>query len=51
MNSKSNAVAAWLLAMSCTALADDAPKAAMYPNYPSETPASFVPRTSCITRM
>src|SRR3984885_2720826 len=38
------AFAALLLSMSCTVLADDAPKA-MYPNYPSETPASFVPVT------
>ena len=53
MNKKTNvfagfglkpAFAALLLAMSCTTLADDAPKA-MYPNYPSETPATFKPVT------
>src|SRR3984885_4179068 len=38
------AFAALLLSMSCTVLADDAPKP-MYPNYPSETPASFKPAT------
>jgi putative CocE/NonD family hydrolase len=54
MSSKSNVFAgfglkpafgALLLAMSCTVLADDPPKP-MYPNYPSETPASFMPVTS-----
>src|ERR1700678_1323401 len=53
MNSRANAIArcslkpalaALLLAMSCTVLADNLPQAA-YPNYPSETPDKFTPVT------